>query len=170
MTPEEDLLTRAMKKLRPSKKWTHIGAGKNFEVKSDYLENPLEHGDFCCDAFHKISVLHFSGSWKPTWWAWFVARGKMTVEQAEEELRKQHKMVDPKGIMAQATAEWLRAFEDLVEFARKEWCLDILKLVGWSYPKRTRDEASAADRLHQREFARAVRPTQSKMRRSRCRA
>ena len=58
-TPEEDLLTRAMKKLRPRKKWTHIGAGKNFEVKSDYLENPLEHGDFCCDAFHKISVLHF---------------------------------------------------------------------------------------------------------------
>ena len=150
-TPEEDLLTRAMKKLRPLRTWTNIGARNNFEVNSDYLERPMatEHGDFCCDAFHKISVLHFSGSWKPTWWAWFVARGEMTVEQVEEELQKQHKMVDPKGIIAQATAEWLRAFEDLVQFARREWCLDILNLVGWSI----RDQASAADRLHQRKKA-----------------
>ena len=79
-------------------------------------------------------MLHFSGSWKPTWWAWFLARGEMTVEQVEVVLREQYMCVDPHHVTARATAEWLSAFEELILCARNEWFLDIFQLVGWQVP------------------------------------
>lgn len=139
-TPDEDMLVRARSHLLPDEKWTAMGTAHNFEVQSEleYFPNnhmAQEHRDLCINSFDNISVLHFSGSSKPTWWAWYVAHGEMTVEEVEEKLQKQHKKVDPNHITAQATAEWLRAFEDLVEFASKHWSLDIIQLIGWHHKK-----------------------------------
>ena len=135
-TPEEDLLTRGVSQARPLKQFTHIGTGYNFEVNSDpgHCSNHFlaaEHNGSFLDLFEKISVLHFSGSWKPTWWAWYVARGEMTVQQVQAVLREQYMYVDPNHVTARATAEWLSAFEELILCASKEWFLDIVQLVGW---------------------------------------
>lgn len=129
-TPEEDALTRALLQ-RSGSQWTHLGAKHNFEVVGDWdydLGNESEHRGLTLD---EVVIYHFVGAWKPSWWAYFTHRSKSHDIDEIVDYLKTDLEHDPRGIMATATGEWLRAFTELEEEARENWKLDVLELIGW---------------------------------------
>lgn len=137
-TPEEDLLTRGLRSLRPGKDWTHLGAAWNFEVQGDVEYYPgmpiaLEHESLDLDG--DVAIFHFTGSRKPSWHAWFVGNGEMSIDKVVEQLDADHREQDPRGIHGFSFREWLQAFEELLSHARQAWGMDVLDLLGWSKPR-----------------------------------
>lgn len=133
-TPEEDALTRAL--ARRGASWTHIGCAFNFEVKSDkeyYSGSPIAAEHSATDLRDGVAAFHFTGKYKPTWQAWYVATGRSTVAEVFESIKKANEEDDPRAVEATAVAEWLEAFEELVSHARTTWDLDVLGLCGWSH-------------------------------------
>eukprot|EP00969_Alexandrium_andersonii_P373501 15484184-Alexandrium_andersonii.AAC.1 len=68
----------------PTRRWTHLGARWNYEVGG---RGGFDPGAATTGAGHEergflaASVLHFSGSQKPSCWAWYVGRHEANVEQ-----------------------------------------------------------------------------------------
>ena len=136
-TPEEDAITRAIAVHRPTQRWTHLGAEWNFEIQGNgdyYPEVPMAREQTDRGCFDSAAVLHFSGSSKPSWPAWFVGRREMSVTEACDWQMEQWGLSDPRCIFIEATRQWLEAFEDLLQHARGHWSVDIMELTGWAAP------------------------------------
>eukprot|EP00969_Alexandrium_andersonii_P369461 15475191-Alexandrium_andersonii.AAC.1 len=109
-TPDEDALTRAVGAVMPTRRWTHLGARWNYEVGG---RGGLDPGAATTGAGHEwrgflaVAVLHFSGSRKPSWWAWHVGRLEANVEEVCAWVRECNLQADPLGREAAATREWL---------------------------------------------------------------
>jgi hypothetical protein len=132
-TPEEDALTRAMLFLFPGTTWTHLGASYNFEVegrKVYFADSPMaaEHASL---ALNQVAMLHFVGSRKPSYYAWYLARGTWQRRDIECWLRQEHRSRDPDYVIATATMLWLEAFVEMLTYARVEMQLDVLNIIDW---------------------------------------
>uniref|UniRef100_A0A6T0VPH1 Hexosyltransferase n=1 Tax=Alexandrium monilatum TaxID=311494 RepID=A0A6T0VPH1_9DINO len=136
-TPEEDALTRGLRALYPEVCWTHLGVAWNYEVQGDlgyYPGLPLAEEHSRLDLKKDVCVFHFSGSQKPSWYAWHIGRGEMSIEEVCREAAEVKADEDPRGTVHAATREWLEAFGELHTHARCVWGIDVLELVGWAAP------------------------------------
>lgn len=135
-TPEEDALTRGLRRWRPSRTFTYMSARWNFEVMGDghFQHLPLAQERLKLDPDGDVACLHFIGSSKPSWYAWHVGHGTYCASSTWQELSEQHQEADPRAVVATATCQWVAAFEEMLAHCRDVWRFDPLQLVGWAAP------------------------------------